>query len=150
MEALARELGLDGRVRLPGVTEKHGAWIGMAGLFVLSSRHEGMPNVLLEAMAAGLPVVAFDCPFGPGEMIDHGENGLLVPPEDVAALSRSLAVLMASDDERMRLGRNAESTAECYRLETIMRQWSNLLDTVDAGNPPGASGASIALGERSG
>ena len=128
LESERDALGLAARVRLPGVSEGHGAWAEGAGLFVLSSRYEGLPNVLLEAMAAGLPVVAFDCPLGPGEMIRHGENGMLVPPEDVGALAQSLARLMADRDERTRLSANARGIAGAYRLETIMAAWSDLLE----------------------
>jgi len=128
LERLRDDLGLAGRVRLPGVTTGHGRWIDDAGLFVLSSRYEGLPNVLLEAMAAGLPVVAFDCPLGPGDIITHGENGLLVPPEDVDALATSLALLMADTDKRARLGTNAEAIADDYRPDAIMAKWSALLD----------------------
>lgn len=128
LESLCDDLGLGGRTRLPGVTEGHGAWVEDAGLFVLSSRYEGMPNVLLEAMAAGLPVVAFDCPLGPGEMITPGENGILVPTEDVDALADSLADLMADRDERARLAENAKDVAKTYRLDAIMAKWSGLIE----------------------
>jgi glycosyltransferase involved in cell wall biosynthesis len=129
LQALVRDLGLEERIRLPGVTREHGAWVEGAGLFVLSSRYEGLPNVLLEAMAAGLPVVAFDCPHGPAEIITAGENGLLVPPEDVEALAASLAKLMADENERRRLARNAQAIAQTYQLEAIMAAWSGLLET---------------------
>lgn len=132
LENLCKELGLADKVRLPGVTAGHGDWVDQAGLFVLSSRYEGLPNVLLEAMAAGLPVVAYDCPLGPSELIDDGENGILVPPEDVSALASSLAALMANEALRERLARNAEGIAENYQLETIMAKWSDLLDATDS------------------
>ncbi len=131
LESLRNDLDLVGRARLPGASEGHGAWVENAGLFVLSSRYEGMPNVLLEAMAAGLPVVAFDCPLGPGEIITHGENGILVPPEDVDALAESLAALMADEETRARLARNAKGIADDYQLDTIMAKWSNLLKADD-------------------
>lgn len=128
LEELCATLGIEGRVRLPGVTTSHGDWVDQAGLFVLSSRYEGLPNVLIEAMAAGLPVVAFDCPLGPAEMITHGKNGILVPPEDVTALAQSLTELMADEHERARLAGNACKIAEAYRVDTIMAKWSQLLD----------------------
>jgi glycosyltransferase involved in cell wall biosynthesis len=127
LESLRDELGLVARVDLPGNTKNHGDWIDKAGLFVLSSRYEGQPNVLMEAMAAGLPVVAFDCPFGPGEMIVHGENGLLVPPEDVDALAENLADLMADDDKRARLATKAADIAGRYSHDVIMAKWTALL-----------------------
>ncbi len=131
LEGLRDDLGLAGRAHLPGVSQGHGAWVEGAGLFVLSSRYEGMPNVLLEAMAAGLPVVAFDCPLGLDEIITHGENGILVPPEDVEALAESLAALMADESTRARLARNAKDITDDYRLDAIMAKWSDLLEAHD-------------------
>ncbi|MGI9449530.1 MAG: glycosyltransferase family 4 protein [Geminicoccaceae bacterium] len=130
LEALRDGLGLTSCVQMPGLSIGHGAWIDQAGLFVLSSRFEGMPNVLLEAMAAGLPVVAFDCALGPGEMIEHEKNGILVAPENVDAMARNLSMLMADGAKRARLALEAEHSANAYQLETIMTDWSDLVDAV--------------------
>ena len=76
LEALARRLGVASRVHLPGVVADVESWYRGALCFVLSSRYEGWPNVLMEAMAAGCPVVSFDCPYGPAEMLNGGERGV--------------------------------------------------------------------------
>src|SRR3546814_4557689 len=71
LEEQRRRLGLDGRVEMPGVSEQPGGWIEQSDLFILSSRFEGWGLVLGEAMAAGLPVISFDCEWGPAEMIEQ-------------------------------------------------------------------------------
>ncbi len=104
LTALAAELGLAGRVALPGFVDDPYPWMAAADLFVLSSRFEGLPNVVLESMACGTPVLAFQCPGGLDEIVSPGENGWLVPPGDVAALARELprAARAGLDPERVR------------------------------------------------
>jgi glycosyltransferase involved in cell wall biosynthesis len=96
-------------------------------LFVLSSRYEGFPNVLLEAMACGLPVVSFECPSGPGEIIQNEVNGILVPAEDTVALERALYELIENRELRERLGNEATKICERYAAGSIMKQWDRLL-----------------------
>src|SRR6185295_12404004 len=72
LESDVQSLGLMDRVRLPGQTAKPGAWLEEGDVFVLSSRFEGFPNVLVEAMGAGLPSIAFDCPWGPSTIMEQG------------------------------------------------------------------------------
>jgi glycosyltransferase involved in cell wall biosynthesis len=80
LEALRDALGLQGRARLPGITHEPEKRMADAGLFVLSSRFEGFPNDLWEAMDCGLPAVSFDYPDGPSEIIRDDLDGILVPP----------------------------------------------------------------------
>ena len=127
LETLSADLGLAGRVRLPGLTERPGQWVAAADVFVLSSRYESFGNVITEAMAAGLPIVAFDCPWGPGDILRDGEDGLLVPPEDVDALAAALGRLLLDADLRARLGAAAAHNVRRFAREGILAQWDALV-----------------------
>ncbi|RZT42825.1 glycosyltransferase [Cupriavidus agavae] len=91
LEALARELGIDARVRFAGFQANPFVWMRHARLMAFSSKMEGLGNVLVEALAVGLVVVSTDCPVGPREMLDEGRAGLLVPVGDPAALAEAIA-----------------------------------------------------------
>jgi glycosyltransferase involved in cell wall biosynthesis len=90
LERLVRELGLQEWVALPGFVENPYAWMRRAAVFVLSSRWEGLPTVLIEAMACGTPVVATDCPSGPREILEGGKWGKLVPVGDAVGLAEAI------------------------------------------------------------
>lgn len=127
LEDLRDTLGLQDRVSLPGIiSEIHHCYI-QADIFVLSSRFEGFPNALCEAMAHGLPVVATSCSGGVREIIKAGENGLLVPPEDVDALGRALSSLVANPELRKALGERARDIVERFGVEIIMDKWEAYL-----------------------
>jgi glycosyltransferase involved in cell wall biosynthesis len=90
LEALAAELGVSSDVALPGFRENAMAYLAGSALFVLSSAWEGLPTVLIEALAAGTRVVSTDCPSGPQEILQGGRLGALVPVGDVAAMTRAI------------------------------------------------------------
>jgi len=94
LEQLCRYLGVADDVDLPGFVVNPQAFLSRAALFVLSSRWEGLGNVLVEALAAGTPVVSTDCPNGPKEILDGGKYGQLVPVEDVAAMAEAMMRVM--------------------------------------------------------
>jgi glycosyltransferase involved in cell wall biosynthesis len=120
----AAELGLADSIRMPGLTRQLDKELAASSMYVLSSRFEGLPMVLLEAVTTGLPVVSFNCPTGPAEIIEDGVNGLLVPPEDVAALTAALCELI-EDPERLRaMGAAALKSAERYSMPAVAETWN--------------------------
>lgn len=90
LEEQVRALGLQGEVDLVGSVPDVLPWVSRANLYVLSSRYEGLPNVLIEALAAGAPVVSTDCPSGPREILEDGRLGPLVPVDNVEALAEAM------------------------------------------------------------
>jgi glycosyltransferase involved in cell wall biosynthesis len=94
LEVLAGELGVGDDVSLPGFVANPYAYMARARLFVLSSRWEGSPNVVVEAMAVGTPVVCTDCPSGPREILQGGTYGPLVPVGDVDAMAGAMAAIL--------------------------------------------------------
>jgi len=130
LEKQRSELGLDGRVFLPGRIADPFPVLRAATLFVLSSRYEGFGNVLTEAMVCGLPVVAADCPSGPSEIVRNGEDGILVPPENPGALTDAMDRLLAQEDERIRLGAAAAAAALRFSLDGHLDRWETLIGKV--------------------
>jgi glycosyltransferase involved in cell wall biosynthesis len=133
LRALAEDLKIGSKVVLRGVIKDTERILREADLFVLSSRYEGFPMALLEAMASGLPVVSFDCRSGPREMIHDGVNGVLVAPNDVEALAKAMDRLMSADDERERLGEQAVGVAEKFSLAKINQMWRSVFEEAVSG-----------------
>jgi glycosyltransferase involved in cell wall biosynthesis len=115
-------------VFLMGRTGRLGEAMAGASIFALSSRYEGLPMVVLEAMARGIPVVGFDCPGGSSDVIGDGEDGILVPDGCVDRLGEALLALIEDEDRRRRYGEAALRKAEAHDLPVIGRQWSALFD----------------------
>lgn len=120
---LRDNLGLQQHVAFPGTSTDLAREMQKADIFVLSSKYEGFGNVLCEAMAVGLPVVSFDCPTGPREIIRHGVDGLLVPPGNVEKLAEVVSGLLSDCKLRTELSRHAPQVVERFGLPRIARQW---------------------------
>jgi glycosyltransferase involved in cell wall biosynthesis len=132
LEAEIQRLSLAGRVSLPGVKEDMHQIFAEATLFVLPSRFEGYPNVLLEALAAGCPVVATDCPGATAEILDDGRYGSLVTADDDDALTFGLDHMMS--DEALRAGYAAKASQAVEHLDVapVARRWLDLFAALDA------------------
>lgn len=124
--------GLSEAVTLAGPARELAEEMQRASIFVLSSRFEGFPLVLLEAMYAGMASVSFDCPTGPRDVIDDHRNGLLVPPEDIAGLAAAISELIDDEGLRRRCGEAAAETARHYTMDAIGPRWEALLAELTA------------------
>ena len=136
LESLIRSRGLHA-VRLCGATDKPLEKLLQADMFVMSSRTEGFPMALGEAMAAGLPCVSFDCRSGPRQLIRHDVDGLLVPDGDVAALASAIARLIDEPHTRVRLGDAAKDVTARFSLPRVAEQWDSLFSDALRSRPLG-------------
>lgn len=127
LRKMIADRGLGDRIELRGRTADLAAEMAGAAVYALPSRYEGLPMVVIEAMGTGLPVVAFDCPTGPAEMITHGHDGLLVPAKDVAGFTAALRKLIEDDGLRHRMGERALVTAGAYDPAAIGARWNALI-----------------------
>ena len=124
---LVEQYGLHRQVRLMAPTDRLELEMSKASIALVSSRREAFGMVILEAMSCALPVVAFDCPSGPREVITHGHDGVLVPPEDPAAFAEAVCSLIDDPDRRDALGQAALETSARYAPERIA---DDLLDII--------------------
>jgi len=122
LEAVVARHGLAGRVHLPGFVDNPYAEMAAADLFVLPSRWEGSPGVLIEAMSCGVPVVATDCPSGPDQILDGGRYGRLVPVGDVASLAQAL-----TDGVAGRIARPPAESWAGYTQEVVVDRYLEVL-----------------------
>ncbi|MEA2450659.1 MAG: hypothetical protein QOG63_2591 [Thermoleophilaceae bacterium] len=127
LKRLVAELGLRRQVVLSGPVSDIAGALGDASIYALSSRFEGFPMALIEAMTKGLPAVSYACETGPREVVVTGRNGILVERGDEAALAEGLRELMADEDRRREYGAAAARDAAAYSLEAIGPRWDELL-----------------------
>lgn len=138
LEAQRDRLGLSDRISLPGITRQPGEWIAQSDMFVLSSRFEGWGIVVGEAMAGGLPVISFDCPWGPTEMIEQGRSGVLVPNGDVPALGDAIVALCHDPAQRDALSIEAKARMKLFDMDHILASWRSVIFEVLKDHPIGA------------
>ncbi len=124
---LCGDLLVEDRVTFAGQLPNVEMWMARAGIVVQPSRFEGFPNVVLESMGMGAAVISSDCESGPGDLIEDGVNGRLVPVGNVEALSQAMSELMSQPEVRIRLGREAMKVRQRFDQDIVMAQWQACL-----------------------
>lgn len=127
LENLCKELSLQKKVIFKGMNQDNYTVMKQADIFVLSSRYEGFPNVLAEAMACGLPVISFDCPSGPSEMIVDEKNGLLISKINDEELAKGIQRLMIDESLAKQLGKEAKKVTDTFSMKKIMNLWEKVI-----------------------
>jgi len=127
LELQIERLGLTQRVHLLGPRNNVEHYYRAASVFVLPSRNEGYPNALVEAMSNGCACVAMDCEFGPGEIITHGLNGVLVPSGDIDQLAKEIFHVLFDREYRTTLGEQAKLIKKTNSLSIISDKWEQLI-----------------------
>lgn len=131
------ELGIQDSAHLMGFTRKLHEEMSRASLYVLSSRQEGFPMVLLEAMGVGLPVVSVDCVSGPRDIVREGVDGHVVPEDDTPALAAAMSRVMGDAELRKTYGAAALETAARYDAAQIAARWEERIAELSAAKPGG-------------
>ena len=128
LEAQVQELDLGTVVSLPGRSITVDRVLAESAVFVLSSRYEGFPNVLLEAMVCGCACVATDCDSGPSDLLQHDALGLLVPVDDAIALADAITRVLDDAAYRSRLGEAARASTQRFAPARVLRAWDDVFD----------------------
>ena len=123
-DGLGKTLKLNGSVS--SIREKYQE----SSIFVLSSRFEGLPLVLMEAMSTGLPPVSFACPCGPRDIIHDGEDGILCKNGDIKSLAAGICRLIEDEPLRKKMGRKAAQSIQRFTIDRIMQQWDELFQEI--------------------
>jgi len=127
LENLAQELGIREHLDLPGFVENPYKYMKRATVFVLSSQWEGLPTVLVEAMACGCPVVSTDCPSGPREILEDGEYGILVPPKDPEGLARGILQVLENPGFREELSEKGKKRSLDFTVDRAVEEYIKLI-----------------------
>ncbi|WP_218970597.1 glycosyltransferase family 4 protein [Alkalihalobacterium alkalinitrilicum] len=127
---MIENLGLKDSVFLPGNAKNLYSEICDASVFVLSSKYEGFPNALIEAMALGLPVISTKCNYGPSEIIKNGENGFLVEVGDYEELAKKINYVIKNKSISEKIGNNAYAIRDKLSTEKIIKKWIDYINLV--------------------
>jgi amylovoran biosynthesis glycosyltransferase AmsD len=127
LERQAAASGFADRIHFHGLVSDPTDFYRTASMLVLTSKHEGFPNVLIEAMAFGVPVVSYECLSGPSEIVTHGRSGYLVTPGDVRSMAEYVDHLMSDSEHRVKMGGLAVDEVAHYSDDRVGRQWLTLV-----------------------
>lgn len=127
LQKFAKEKKIEDKVHFLGYKNNPFKYLKKAKFFVLSSLNEGLPNVILESLACGTPVVAFDCLSGPNEMIQHQENGLLVENQNIEKLTEAMNLFIEDENLYRYCKQNAPQSVQSFSVLAIGQQWLNLM-----------------------
>ena len=141
LEQLIDDLGIRRSARLCGHSSRLLEEFAGASVFVMTSRKEGFPMVILEAMSVGLPVVAYDCPTGPRDIVSDGVDGHVVPNGRMRLFTEALGGLMHDADRRRRFGAAALQKATQYRIDAIADRWETCFHELAAAKDGSATGS---------
>jgi glycosyltransferase involved in cell wall biosynthesis len=134
LQKLVRDLGMEDKVSLAGFHGNPYQFLSRADVFVLSSGYEGLPMVILEAMACGVPVISTDCRSGPREILQNGRCGLLVPVGDEAALSKGIVTLLRDRTLRENFSKAGKERAKDFSVSEVIAQYINIMKEVASGS----------------
>ena len=127
LKSLCNSLGLDNSVEFVGKTNDVQSYYKNASIYVMSSRFEGFGFVLIEAKELGLPIVSFDCPYGPGEVVRDRIDGLLAKSENIDDFCEKLLILMQDAELRKKYGQNALND-DRFEQETVLPKWEKVIN----------------------
>ena len=130
LQNIIEKNSLSHNVKLAGDTKNPQEVLMASDIFVLSSYFEGFGLVLIEAMASGLPVVAYDCPCGPKDIISDGKDGFLIEPGNETQMAEKICYLIENPDIRKQMGEAAHKRAQDYSIDNILPKWLELFDSL--------------------
>lgn len=131
-EALIKKLKIEDSFHILPPTNRIIEKYCESSFYVMSSRFEGLPMVLLEAMSCGLPCVSFDCPHGPSDLIQSGTNGILVENGNIQQLASAMEKMIDNEESRIRMGQNAFRFIQKYAPDNVMQMWVQLFNALQS------------------
>lgn len=140
LQAQIDAAGLGDHIKLMGFTKALADEMAASSIYLMTSRFEGFPMVLLEAMKCGLPVVSYDLKNGPRDLITQGVDGVVVPNRDPQALAAAVIELIEDDSRRKAMGAAAVEKARAYDIPSIAAQWESLFEELTAAKSAGSGG----------